>query len=177
MAEGQAMRVVFEDLLPGETPIDLSGLKVRGIKTRKDLSTVEALGIGSVFVDYFSHGPARKSPAFDFAWVKELHREMYGEVWDWAGQFRTQNINIGVDHWQIQTQLYDLIENLKVWESSGMDLLEQATRLHHRAVEIHPFPNGNGRWGRMLTNIWLINHDRRLRLNFAPLLFSAQLLE
>jgi len=39
-----------------------------------------------------------------------------------------------------------------------MDLTEQATRLHHIAVEIHPFPNGNGRWGRMLTNIWLALH-------------------
>ena len=31
--------------------------------------------------------------------------------------------------------------------------------LHHRAVEIHPFVNGNGRWGRMLTNIWLALRD------------------
>ena len=39
-----------------------------------------------------------------------------------------------------------------------MDLAEQATRLHHVAVKIHPFVNGNGRWGRMLTNIWLALH-------------------
>ncbi len=36
-----------------------------------------------------------------------------------------------------------------------MDPVEQAARLHHRAVEVHPFVNGNGRWARMLTNIWL----------------------
>ena len=33
--------------------------------------------------------------------------------------------------------------------------------LHHRSVSIHPFPNGNGRWSRMLANIWL-------RLNRQP---------
>jgi Fic family protein len=35
------------------------------------------------------------------------------------------------------------------------DLIERAARLHHRAVQIHPFQNGNGRWSRMLANIML----------------------
>jgi Fic family protein len=33
--------------------------------------------------------------------------------------------------------------------------------LHHRAVSIHPFVNGNGRWARMLANIWLQLHGHR----------------
>ena len=37
--------------------------------------------------------------------------------------------------------------------------MEQAARLHHRAVRVHPFPNGNGRWARMLANVWLKRHD------------------
>ena len=36
-----------------------------------------------------------------------------------------------------------------------MDIIEQVTRLHHRAVVIHPFLNGNGRWSRLLANIFL----------------------
>jgi Fic family protein len=36
-----------------------------------------------------------------------------------------------------------------------MDLVEQAATLHHRAAYIHPYVNGNGRWSRMLSNIWL----------------------
>ena len=39
-----------------------------------------------------------------------------------------------------------------------MPLVEQAARLHHKAVAIHPFLNGNGRWSRMLANIWLKLH-------------------
>jgi Fic family protein len=27
--------------------------------------------------------------------------------------------------------------------------------LHHKAVFIHPFENGNGRWSRMLANVWV----------------------
>jgi Fic family protein len=37
-------------------------------------------------------------------------------------------------------------------------ILEQAVLIHHRAVQIHPFRNGNGRWSRMLSNIWLRIH-------------------
>ena len=40
--------------------------------------------------------------------------------------------------------------------SRRTDAIEQAALLHHGAVQIHPFPNGNGRWSRMLTNIWLL---------------------
>lgn len=38
--------------------------------------------------------------------------------------------------------------------------LEQwlADHLHHLAGQIHPFPNGNGRWSRLLANIWLKVH-------------------
>jgi Fic family protein len=42
-----------------------------------------------------------------------------------------------------------------------MPLHEQAARLHHRAVAIHPFANGNGRWSRMLANIWLRRNGAR----------------
>jgi len=35
-----------------------------------------------------------------------------------------------------------------------------AAMLHHRAVHIHPFPNGNGRWSRMRANIWLKRNRR-----------------
>jgi Fic family protein len=40
----------------------------------------------------------------------------------------------------------------------GHDLVERATMLHYRAVQIHPFAGGNGRWSRMLANIWLRLH-------------------
>jgi fido (protein-threonine AMPylation protein) len=37
-------------------------------------------------------------------------------------------------------------------------LIDQATRLYHRAVQIHPFQYGNGRSARFLSNIWLRQH-------------------
>lgn len=153
------MKVIFEDLLPGETPIDdISGLKVQGISTRRELSLVEAENIRKALVKFFSDDPTREIAGFDLDWVKQLHREMYGDVWDWAGQFRTSEINMGCPWHQIQDRVYNLLEDLSYWEAAGVDLTEQATRLHHVAVQIHPFLNGNGRWGRLMTNIWLAIH-------------------
>jgi hypothetical protein len=48
------------------------------------------------------------------------------------------------------TQLHDLACDLAYWQKHWPDTLEQAVHLHHRAVQIHPFPNGNGRWSRLL---------------------------
>ena len=37
-----------------------------------------------------------------------------------------------------------------------MPLDEIAARFHHRLVAIHPFPNGNGRHSRLMTDLLLI---------------------
>ena len=34
-----------------------------------------------------------------------------------------------------------------------MTVVELVARFHHRLVYIHPFANGNGRWGRLMTNV------------------------
>jgi Fic-DOC domain mobile mystery protein B len=146
--------------VPGETPIDdLRGLRVEGITTRAELNSVEAENIRQAVVKYLSGRPSRRSARFDLAWVLRLHREMLGDVWDWAGSVRTTVTNIGVPPQQIQVALQGLLDDLEYWEEHGVDLLEQAVRLHHRAVQIHPFKNGNGRWARLLANIWLKLHD------------------
>jgi fido (protein-threonine AMPylation protein) len=65
-------------------------------------------------------------------------------------------LNIGVPDYQIDTQLQTLLDDLAYWlEKTDMSVAEQAVRLHHRSVLIHPFENGNGRWARLLANIWL----------------------
>ncbi|MCI0357174.1 MAG: mobile mystery protein B [Planctomycetaceae bacterium] len=146
---------LFEPI-PGETPIDdVSGLKIRGITTRSELSEFEARNIAKVALKYLAARPSRRTAKFDFDWCLKLHREMFGEVWDWAGKLRTHELSIGVKFYLIQDQLAGLLEDLESWTGFGMDLVEQSTQLHHRAVQIHPFQNGNGRWARMLGNIWL----------------------
>jgi fido (protein-threonine AMPylation protein) len=85
-------------------------------------------------------------------------RKNLGRVWLWAGKIRTIELNLGSPAWRVQTDLHDLLADLHCWEGSDMPLVEQAATLHYRAVHIHPFENGNGRWARMLANIWLKLH-------------------
>jgi len=80
----------------------------------------------------------------------------------WAGEFRQESLNLGCNWHHVQMQLQALFDDLVFWEARGESLVEQTVRLHHRAVWIHPFLNGNGRWARMLANIWLKRHGHAI---------------
>ena len=141
--------------ITGATPIDdTSGLKLN-ISSHLELTRAEAENIAKAFVKYLAKKPTRKMAPFNVDWSLRLHREMYSNVWNWAGELRRTQPNIGVPVHQIRTDLHNLFEDLLIWKESEMDIIEQAVRLHHRAVFIHPFQNGNGRWSRMLADIWL----------------------
>jgi Fic-DOC domain mobile mystery protein B len=145
--------------VPGETPIDPSGLKKkRSITTRAELAAAEALNIGKPFLKYLASKPDSRSARFDFEWFLKLHEEMFGDVWDWAGKVRTSDPAIGVPHYVVIEHLAALVDDLHSWSGFGYSLEVQAVWLHHKAVRIHPFPNGNGRWARLLANIWLKLH-------------------
>ena len=142
--------------LPGETPIDdISGLRIKGISTRAELNAAEAENILKATLKYFASRPSRRIAPFSVAWMLKLHREMFGDVWSWAGEIRSCDLNIGVPFYQVRADLHTLAEDLATWRKFEHDVVEQAARLHFRSVRIHPFLNGNGRWARMLANILL----------------------
>ena len=50
-----------------------------------------------------------------------------------------------------------------VWQrhsETGELVIATATEYHHRAVWVQPFEDDNGRWARLLANIWLMQHDQ-----------------
>lgn len=146
---------------PGETPLnDISGLKIKSISSRRELNEYEFRNIARAYKKYLLGKPSRRFAPFDLPWLGKLHREMFGDVWEWAGFYRTSETNIGVPHIQIEVRLSEMLEDLNAWGLSGMEMLQQSAYLHHRAVHIHPFLNGNGRWARMLSNIWAKMHGQ-----------------
>jgi len=142
--------------IPGETPIDPSGLRDKSIRNRRELNEAEGRNIAEAVFKYLLGGLTPEMALFDLVWSLKLHEEMFGNVWVWAGTLRRRDLNLGIPWHQVETQLYDLFLKLPYWKD--MSLAEQAARLHHGAVSIHPFENGNGRWSRMLANIWLKLH-------------------
>lgn len=142
---------------PGETPIDdFSGLILRRVKTRSQLNVVEAENIRKAMLRYLAARPTRRQAPFTLSWCYKLHRQMFGQVWRWAGARRSVELNLGAPAHRIDVDLQILLDDLAFWrEHNDIPLIEQAARLHHRAVQIHPFLNGNGRWSRLLANIYL----------------------
>ncbi len=141
----------------GETPLDdISGLLVKGLTTRGELDIAEANNILEAYLKYTINPAQVAELDFDTQFLQKLHREMFGKVWSWAGEFRTTQTSIGVEAVQIRQALYQLIDDLKFWQTSW-HYEETAVRLHYSLVKIHPFLNGNGRWARLATDIWLLS--------------------
>jgi Fic-DOC domain mobile mystery protein B len=72
----------------------------------------------------------------------------------WAGAYRTSNENLGVEHGMIVSRIYEAYDNVGYWvEHKTFPPDEIAARFHHRLVIVHLFPNGNGRWSRLMADI------------------------
>jgi len=141
------------------TPLDdISGLKLSKSKvyTLREIYNEEALNIASATLKYLSAPPSKKEAPFSYEWLLQLHEEMFGNVWDWAGKLRQGELSIGIKAYLVSVELKKLVDDLAYWDKhQTYDVTEIAARIHHRAVQIHPFQNGNGRWSRMLANIYL----------------------
>jgi len=86
--------------------------------------------------------------------IKHLRRHMLGDVWRWAGEYRTSERNMGINHWEIPMALRVLLDDVKLWiEKNVYPVDEIAVRFHHRLVAIHAFPNGNGRHARLMADL------------------------
>ncbi len=140
----------------GNTPLDpdeCRGLKHPHVTTRGQLDHLEQANMqeGLRWLD-----GKKQADLLREEFVRELHRRLFGEVWSWAGQFRTTEKNIGIDPRQIAVELRKLLDDMRHWaEHDTYPPLETAMRFHHRLVAIHPFPNGNGRHARILTDALL----------------------
>lgn len=145
------------EYLDGETPLDpdeMEGLKHPHIQTRGELNQLEQHNIQEGYKWLTSQ---RKHKDFlTEAFLLDLHKQMLGQVWAWAGSFRHTEKNIGVDPLDIGVELRNLLVDAKYWVEYGTYNREEfAARFHHRLVKIHPFPNGNGRHARIMTDVIL----------------------
>ncbi len=148
----------------GKTALDdSSGLKVDA-KAREELNAFEFENINKAIQKYLSSRPSNQKAPFTYDWFLHVHKEMLGDVWDWAGELLDSNSNIGIDKSQIREELKKIEQDYHFWteEDSEVNEEEVSARLHHRLVWIHPFKNGNGRWARFLTNIHQRKHDQPL---------------
>ena len=142
----------------GATPIDpdeAEGLLLTHITTRGELDRWEQDNIleAKAWTDR-----TKPTDILNERFINSLHKHMFGNVWKWAGQFRQSDKNIGGSWHQIPMGLKNLCDDTALWielQEESPDLI--AVRFHHRLVSIHPFPNGNGRHARGMTDLLLKN--------------------
>jgi len=141
----------------GQTPLDADearGLLPDWIATRADLNVAEEKNIA----DGINWGgrAIRRRPILTQDFLRQLHQQMFGRVWAWAGQYRDTERNIGVAPHSISSELKNLLDDAAAWdEFNTYPIDERAVRLHHRLTFIHPFPNGNGRCSRVFVDLYL----------------------
>lgn len=145
----------YED---GQTPLDedeKDGLLIPSVTTKGELDEVEQHNIEDAVL--WTIQRRKRFTADEILteeFVNELHKRMLGTVWGWAGSFRRTNKNIGVDKYQIGIELRYLLDDCKYWIANNTYPPEEiAIRFKHRIVNIHCFPNGNGRHSRLMADI------------------------
>ena len=142
---------------PGQTPLDpdeLLGLLDLTITTKGELDRAEQFNIAAAHA-WYAGGvvpPVAELLSEDF--LHTLHRQMFANVWEWAGEQRRTDKNIGGPYYLISRELRQLCDNGRYWAEHdvyGAD--ELALRFKHQLVSIHVYPNGNGRHSRLLADL------------------------
>jgi Fic-DOC domain mobile mystery protein B len=151
----------------GATPLDRSeseGLKLPHIMTRGQLNQWEQENILEAQTKYFAR---KQRDILSEGFLLRLHKSMFGNVWKWAGKYRTSEKNIGVPPYDVAIRIRGLCEDATLWIESEADPADEiAARFHHRLVSIHPFANGNGRHARMVADLLLTHVLERPRFSW-----------
>ncbi|MDO9579064.1 MAG: mobile mystery protein B [Bacteroidales bacterium] len=142
--------------IDGQTPLseeEKEGLLIKSITTRGELDELEQLNIEKA-VEWTLNNKFVKEKILSEEFIKSVHKKMFGDVWEWGGKFRRSEKNIGADWIKIGVELRMLLNDTKYWiENDTYPPDEIAIRFKHRLVNIHCFPNGNGRHSRIMADI------------------------
>ncbi|HEY5131438.1 MAG TPA: mobile mystery protein B [Bradyrhizobium sp.] len=142
-----------EDATPLE-PSEREALLQSWVTHRSDLNEAEQENIVKGAAWARRRRGLKAADVLDEEFAKTLHKQIFGDVWKWAGTYRQTERNIGIEAYRIPADVPALFADVRYWiEHNTYPPDEIAIRLHHRLVAIHPFPNGNGRPARLMADL------------------------
>lgn len=133
-------------------------------------------------------------PPFDIKTLKNIHQFLFGDIYNWAGEFRTVDIAKSGTQFAnvkfLESSLKELFTKLQTENFlENLELSDFAKKITYYMSElnaIHPFRDGNGRTQREFINLlsydsgYLINWsniDSDLLLEYTIKAFNGQLAE
>ena len=128
-----------------------------GIRRKREIDVAEYEALLRVQEAYLQRISA--DTRFTAALFREMHRDWLGEIYEWAGQYRTVELSKGGFRWPPAHLVADNMARFeagllhKHTPSRPAPLPEVARRIaevHAELLLIHPFREGNGRLARWL---------------------------
>jgi Fic-DOC domain mobile mystery protein B len=148
---------------PGNTSLDADeqAQLIPDLASKAELNEWERQNILEAYKWALSSRVLKREDPLIEPYIRELHKRMFGQTWKWAGKYRTSNKNLGTPFHEILNRIAALLGDAHYWiEHQTFDADEIAIRFHHRLVWIHPFPNGNGRHARLLSDVLAVKNGR-----------------
>jgi len=140
-----------------------------GIVRLEDMNEAELVLLQKLYVEVLrEHLPPGR---ISILHLRRWHRRWLGNVYDWAGQYRSVNMSKDGFPFAPAAQLprlmriFDTEYLARYTPCSGMDdaeLVEAIAILHVEFILMHPFREGNGRVSRLLADVMAVQAGREL---------------
>ena len=119
-----------------------------GLTNSADLAREEERISKKKAVELFENGMLNPLPAGRFATLQKIHKYLFDDIYDLAGEIRTVNLAKGNFRFAPMMYLQAALENVEKMPQSNFDeIIEKYVEMN----VAHPFREGNGR----STRIWL----------------------
>ena len=159
------MSVGPDEYPAGVTPLDddeADGLIPSHISTHGELNEWEHLNIAAALT-WMAARRRQAGEVLSLSFAEDLHRRMFDRTWKWAASYRRTLKNLGSPPERVRTDVVERLADARHWhERHTFSHDEIAARLHHALVVVHPWPNGNGRWSRLMADAYLQSVDEPL---------------
>lgn len=132
-----------------------------GITSKSDIDDAETELLDALYQNTFDNFPEQLT--FDL--IKIWHQRWFGNLYPWAGEFRSVNMSKGDFHFAAANQLPTLAPDFEAGyleqfvslpEYDDEAVIQYLAESHVEFILIHPFREGNGRISRLLMDVMAV---------------------